>query len=144
MKRVLLLCVAMAVGLTGCGANRSPTAFEKKAADAASAVVAAARTVMLAAQAADRGGAFTTTTTVTIADAEGDAAGARDAFARAQPPDAAGDQLRVQVLPEIQRAVDVIALVRIAADRGGTPLEPVAAPLRAVAADLDAFAASHG
>jgi hypothetical protein len=144
MKRGVLLGVAVAVALSACGANNSPTAYEKKAADAASEVVAAARTVLLAAQAADQGGAFVQTTAVTIMDAEGDAAGARDTFAAQQPPDPDADLLREQVLPEIQRAVDVIGLVRIAARRGGVGLEQVAAPLDGIAASLRAFAASHG
>jgi len=145
MKRFAALVVsAVAVVLSACGGGGVPTAYEKKAADAASEVVAAARTAQLAARAADEGGTFQRTASVTIADAEGDAAAARDAFAAAQPPDAAADQVRSQVLPGLEEAVEVIGLVRIASQRGGGSLEQVAAPLTDLAADLDAFASAHG
>jgi hypothetical protein len=140
----MLLGGALAVALSACAGASGPTAYEKKAADAASQVVAAARTVLLAARAADDGGAFQQTGAVTIADAESDATAARAAFAAVQPPDPGADQLRAEVLPELERAVDAIGLVRIAAQRGGASLQEVAAPLNALAAGLDQVAWAYG
>ena len=136
--------LAVTVALSACAKAGAPTAYEKTAADAASAEVAAARTALLAAQAADRGGTFARTAAVTIADAEGDAAAARDAFAAAQPPDTASDQVRAELLPDLDQAVDVLGLLRIASQRGDTELQRVAAPLNGIADTLDAFAAANG
>ena len=99
---------------------------------------------LLAAQAADKGSTFARTAAVTIADAEGDAAAARDAFAAAQPPDTASDQVRAELLPDLDQAVDVLGLLRIASQRGDTELQQVAAPLNWIADTLDAFAAANG
>jgi hypothetical protein len=141
---VVALALAVAtVALPACGTSGGPTAYEKKAGDAAAEVVSAARTVLLAARLGGEDRTFVSTATVTVEDAEGDASAAVDLFAAAVPPDAASDELRARVLPDMQRAVDVIELVRIAARRGAVAsLEQTAAPLQDLASHLDAFATS--
>jgi hypothetical protein len=138
--------LAVAVALSGCSSSSgTPTAYEKKAADAAAEVVSATRTVLFVAQAGAAGGTFAPTAAVTIEDAERDAAWARDSFAADQPPDASSDRLRAEILPELERAVDQIEKVRIEARRGGiAQLGQVAAPLQDLASRLDAFASSYG
>jgi predicted dienelactone hydrolase len=107
--------------------------------------VSAARTVLVAAHAAADGSMFAPTVAVTVADAETDAASARDAFVSIQPPDAASDRVRAALLTDVQRAVDIIELVRIAARRSEIgDLERVAMPLQDLAARLDRFATRYG
>jgi hypothetical protein len=140
---VPLALALVTVSLSACGASRGPTAYEKKAADAAAEVVSAARTVLFVARLGGEGRTFVPTAAVTVEDAEGDVSAAVDLFALAVPPDTASDELRARILQDMQRAVDVIELVRIAARRGDvTSLEQTAAPLADLASDLDGFAAS--
>jgi hypothetical protein len=145
MSRCLLaLALALvAVSLSSCGPSGGPTGYEKKAGDAAAEVVSAARTVLFAARLGGEGRTFVPTAAVTVEDAEGDASSAVDRFAAAVPSDDAADELRARILPDMQRAVDVIELVRIAARRGEVAsLEQTAAPLNDLASSLDAFATS--
>jgi hypothetical protein len=144
--RAVPLGLAVAVALSGCSSPPgTPTAYEKKAADAAAEVVSATRTVLLVARAGAVDGTFALTAAVAIEDAERDAASARDSFAADQPPDASSDQLRADVLPQLERAVGQIEIVRIAARRGDiAQLDQIAAPLQDVASRLDAFASSFG
>jgi hypothetical protein len=140
---VALALAVVTVSLSACGASGGPTAYEKKAGDAAAEVVSAARTVLLAARLGGDDRTFVPTATVIVEDAEGDASAAVDLFTAAVPPDAASDELRARVLPDMQQAVDVIELVRIAARRGEVAsLEQTAVPLQDLASHLDAFATS--
>jgi hypothetical protein len=145
-RRAVPALVALMVALSACGSSAGgPTAYDKKAADAAAEVVSAARTVLFAARVGGEAKTFVPTATVTIEDVEADASSAVDRFATAVPPDAASDGLRADVLPQMQRALDVIELVRIAARRGDTAaLESTAAPLDPLSTRLDAFASSFG
>jgi hypothetical protein len=129
----------------GCTAPALTTsAYGSKAANTAEEVVSASRTVLLAAQVGDERRSFPQTIAVTIADAEIDAGSARDAFVSIQPPDAASDEIRATLLPDVQRACDVIAEVRIAARRGDIGgLSQVAAPLEQLADELDDFATRY-
>jgi hypothetical protein len=139
----LFLVVAMAASCVA--PARSQGAYQAKAVDTAEAVVSAARTVLLTARLAADGGSFAATIAVAVADAESDAASARDAFASVQPPDAASDAIRRDVLPVVERAVRVIQSVRIAARRGELDRLPaVARPLDAIATRLDRFSTSGG
>jgi hypothetical protein len=137
--------VVLLLATPGCTAPALTTsAYVSKAANTAEEVVSASRTVLLAAQIGDDRRSFPQTIAVTIADAETDAGSARDAFVSIQPPDAASDQIRATLLPDVQRACDVIAEVRIAARRGDVgSLSQVAAPLEQLADELDGFATRY-
>lgn len=124
---------------------RTDTAYQAKAADTADAVVSAARTVLLVARQAGHEQMFSPAVAVTVADAETDAASARDAFVSIQPPDARSDEMRRRLVGDVQRAVDVIELVRIAARRAEDGrLADIAGPLEPVADRLDRFATRYG
>ena len=144
--RRLAATLALASLLAACVAPaRSSSAYEGKTAASAEAAVSAARTVLLAAGIAGRGSAFSPTVSSVVADAEGDAQHARDAFASIQPPDTEMDRLRSRVLPDIERVIEVIARVRIAARRGELEaLQELAAPLRELTERLDRVAARYG
>jgi hypothetical protein len=130
---------------TGCvGPARTTSAYRDKAVETASTAAGAARTVLLAAQVREEDGSFAPTIAVTVAEAENDAASALEAFTSIQPPDAASDALRAELLPDVQRIVDDIGLVRIAARRASDQLGDLAAPLEQPAARLDAFAERYG
>jgi hypothetical protein len=138
----LALLIALA---TGCvGPARTTSAYRDKAVETASTAVGAARTVLLVAQVGDQQRSFAPTIAVTVADAENDAASALAAFTSIQPPDAVSDALRAELLPDVQRIVDDIGLVRIAARRASDQLTDVAAPLEEPADQLDAFAERYG
>jgi predicted dienelactone hydrolase len=143
--RSALQLIALVVVAAACVApTRTEAAYQAKAADTAEAVVSAARTVLVTARVAAAGRSFGPTVAVTVADAEADAASARDAFASIQPPDARSDAIRRDLLPEIERAVEVIELVRIAARRDQLGRLPaIAAPLEPIAARLDRFATRY-
>jgi hypothetical protein len=147
MGRAALATVVVSASLlASCVAPARTTAsYEGKAADTADAVVSASRTVLVAVSAARSDGLFAPTTAVTIADAESDASAARDAFTSIQPPDATSDRIRAQLLADVERAIDVIELVRIAARRADdVELPRIAAPLRAISGRLDRFASRYG
>ena len=145
-RRYLVQLVALiAMGAACVAPARSEAAYQAKAADTAEAVVSAAQTVILTARLAADGGSFGPTVAVTVADAESDAASARDAFASIQPPDHASDAVRRQVLSTVDRAVRVIELVRIAARRDELDgLPAIARPLGPIAARLDQVSARYG
>ena len=144
--RSALQAIALVVLATGCVApTRSEAAYRAKAADTAEAVVSAARTVLLIGRVAAADRSFGTSIAVSVADAEIDAASARDAFTSIQPPAASSDAIRRHLLPDVQRAVEVIELVRIAARRDQLGrLAAIAAQLRPVAARLERFAMRYG
>jgi hypothetical protein len=113
--------------------------------DTAKEVVSAARTVLLSARVGDDGESFPPTVAVTIADAEVDATTARDTFASIQPPDAASDAIRADLLPTVEQAVEVIQQVRIASRRADEGhLSELAAPLDGLADELEAFGDRYG
>jgi hypothetical protein len=141
-----LQLIALLTLTTACVAPaRTEASYQAKAADTAEAVVSAARTVLLTARVAADDQSFGPTVAVTVADAEADAASARDAFASIQPPAASSDAIRRNLLPDVRRAVDVIELVRIAARRDQLGRLPaIAAPLKPIAGRLDHFATRYG
>jgi hypothetical protein len=146
MPRFAATIAVLTLSAAACtGPARTNSAYESKAANTAEEVVSASRTVLLAAQVGDANRSFPQTIAVTIADAEVDAESARDAFSSIQPPDAASDKIRADLLPTVQHACDLIAEVRIAARRAevGT-LSQTAAPLEQLADQLDAFATRYG
>jgi hypothetical protein len=139
--RAVLLILPIALATTCVAPARTEAAYRGKAADTADAVVSAARTVLLLARLARDERSFAPTVSVAVADAESDAAAARDAFVSIQPPDAASDALRRRLVPQVQRAVDVIELVRISARRAELDrLEALARPLAGLADRLDLWA----
>ena len=144
--RSTLQLSALVVVAAACVApTRTEAAYRAKAADTAEAVVSAARTVLLTARVAAADQSFGPTVAVSVANAEVDAASARDAFTSIQPPDAASDAMRRNLLPQVQRAVGIIALVRIAARRHQLDRLPaIAAPLGPISARLDRFATRYG
>jgi hypothetical protein len=144
--RSALQAIAFVTLATACVApTRTETAYQAKAADTAEAVVSAARTVLLIGRVAAADRSFGTSVAVTVADAETDAASARDAFASIQPPAPSSDVIRQDLLADVQRAVDVIELVRIAARRDQLGRLPtIAAPLESIAGRLDRFATRYG
>jgi hypothetical protein len=147
VSRARIVVVLALTGIVvGCVAPaRTDSTYQAKAADTADAVVSAARTALLAARVAGAERSFAKTTAVVVADAEGDATSARDAFASIQPPDAESDALRRRLLPDVERAVDLIELVRIAARRAEADrLTQAAAPLSALADRLERFATTYG
>jgi hypothetical protein len=142
---VLSLVVAPFLAGACVAPTRDAASYQAKAVDTADAVVSAARTVLLASRAAGEGNAFAPNVAVQIADAESDADAAESAFASIQPPDAASDHLRAELLDDVRRAVDVIELTRITARRAELDsLEHVAAPLKDLADRLEAFAQRYG
>ena len=144
------MSIVLAVAVAGLGGGcvapaRTDASYRDKAADTADAVVSAARTALLAARAGTAEDSLAATVSVGIADAEGDAEAARDAFASIQPPDRASDEIRRSLLPTVERAVAIIQMMRIAARRTeGSRLQQLAAPLGAVAARLEGFATRLG
>jgi type II secretory pathway pseudopilin PulG len=147
MSRVGIVVVLALAGIAvGCVAPaRTDSTYKAKAADTADAVVSAARTALLAARVGGTERSFASTTAVVVADAEGDAASARDAFASIQPPDAQSDALRRRLLPDVERAVDLIELVRIAARRADADgLTQATVPLSALADRLERFVTTYG
>ena len=144
-RSTLQLIALVAVAAACVAPTRTEAAYQAKASDTAQAVVSAARTVLLTARVAAADRSFGPTVAVSVADAEGDAASARDAFTSIQPPDTASDAIRRHLLPDVQLAVDVIELVRIAARRNQLDRLPaIAAPLGPISARLDQFATSYG
>jgi hypothetical protein len=142
---VLVVAAASLLGAACVAPARTESSYEGKAADTADAVVSAARTVLLTARAGAENRSFAPIVSVTVANAGTDAASARDAFVSIQPPDARSDALRRRLLPELQRAVDTIELVRIAARRAELDRLPeIAAPLGDLADRLERFATTHG
>jgi hypothetical protein len=144
-RRARQLIALLAVTAACIAPTRTEAAYQAKAGDTAEAVVSAARTVLVTARVAAAGQSFGPTLAVTVADVEADAASARDAFASIQPPDAPSDAIRRHLLPEVERAVGVIELVRIAARRDLLDRLPaIAAPLQPIAARLDRLATRFG
>jgi len=139
----LLLVSALS---TGC-VLPAPTsgAFESKAAQSAASAVSDARTALLAAALAVGDRSFGSLISVQLEESATGAASTAGTFASIQPPDAASDRLRAQVLPLLQRAADLIARMRIAARRGDVQaLRELRGPLAPVADALDRFAEAHG
>jgi hypothetical protein len=144
-RNAVQLFAVVAVTASCVAPARTLADYEAKAADTAAAVVSAARTVVLTARLAAAGRSFWATVAVTVADAEVDAASARDAFASIQPPDEASDAIRRRVLPVVERAVRVIELVRIAARRDELDgLPAIARPLEPIASSLERFSTRYG
>ena len=144
-RKAVQLCAVAAVAVSCVAPTRSEAAYADKAADTAEAVVSAARTVVLTSHLAAEGRSFGPTVSVTVADAESDAASARDAFASIQPPDEASDAVRRDLLSDVERAVRVIELVRITARRHELDRLPaIAEPLEPIASSLDRFSTRYG
>jgi hypothetical protein len=138
--------VLLAVLLTsGCVAPaRSFSAFESKAVDSAESARSDAETAILAADLAARGRLGSATTSDVLQEAAIGAATAAATFATIQPPDPASDALRRELLPELQRAADTIALMQIAARRVDVAaVSDLSTDLRPIADGLERFELDH-
>jgi hypothetical protein len=138
----VLLAVLLA---TGCVAPaRSFSAFESKAVDSAESARSDAETAILAADLAAQGRLASATTSDMLQEAAIGAATAAETFATIQPPDPASDALRRELLPELQRAADTIALMQIAARRVDVAaVSDLITDLRPIADGLERFALDH-
>jgi hypothetical protein len=137
--------VVLLTAAAGCVAP-APTfeSYEGKAVASAEETVSALRTAVLGADVAAEGRSFAPTISTLMAEAERDAIGARGSFASIQPPDAASDRLREELIALLDDAVDGLAELRIVARRGDLQALPrVAGPLRDVADRLERFAGEH-
>jgi hypothetical protein len=142
-RATALLVLAIAAGCVA--PARSYDAFESKATESAWASVSDARTAILAAGLAVRGRTFAPLTAVQLAEAAAGAATTAETFASIQPPDAASDRLRAELMPLLRRAADLIAEMRIAARRDdASAIGRLRAPLAPVADALERFAEDHG
>jgi hypothetical protein len=139
---VLLLVGAVAAGCVL--PAPSAGAFESKASESAASAVSDARTALLAAALAIGDRSFAPLISVQLAESATGAASTAATFASIQPPDAAADRLRAQLLPLLQRAADLIARMRIAARRGDVQaLQELRGPLAPAADALERFAEAH-
>jgi hypothetical protein len=123
---------------------RSFDAYESKAVDSAESALSQARTAILTAELAGRGRLFAPIVSVQLQEAEVGAETAASTLASVQPPDAAPDALRAELLPLLERAASLIADLRVEARRGD--LDEVArgiAPLEPVADRLERFVSGH-
>jgi len=145
-RRALAACILpFYLAAVACvGPARTFETYEGKAVAAAEETVSALRTVILGARVGADGRSFPPTISTLFADVEGDAIGARSAFASIQPPDEASDRLRRELMPLLDEAVGTLAELRIAARRADLPALPrLAAPLVGLADELERFAAEH-
>jgi hypothetical protein len=124
---------------------RSFDAYEGKAATAARSAVSQARTASLTAITLERDRLGVPTAAVLLEDAESGAASARDSFASIQPPDAASDLLRSDLLPLLTRSAATIGDMRIAVRRGDVAqVVELSRELDRTSDDLERFADQHG
>jgi hypothetical protein len=123
---------------------RSFSAYESKAVDSAESATSNAETAILTVGLATGGRLESPTTSLILQDAAIGAATAVETFASIQPPDAASDSLRRELLPELQAAADTVALMRIAARRvDAATLSSLITQLRPIADRLERFAVEH-
>jgi hypothetical protein len=112
--------------------------------DSAESSLSDARTALLAADLATTGRTFEPLTSVQLQDAADGAASTFGTFATIQPPDAASDRLRADLLPLLDRTAALIADMRIAARRADAAgVGRVSPSLATVADELERFAQAH-
>ena len=142
----LLVLAAVALLAAACvqpvGPARTFDDYEDKARDTAETTLGSVQTVRLAIENAD--GLIPTYASVLLGDAEGDAAGAQATFEGIQPPGAASDRLREELIPILDEANGLLQDARITARRAELDeLDQYAEPLQRVAGRLDAFIEEH-
>ena len=108
---LLLLCAACV------GPARSYGVYESRATESADAARSAVQTARAGIEDAAQGDAFAAYVSALLSDAEDTASTAEGHSASIQPPDAASDQLRSDLLPMLQNATNEIEQARIAARR---------------------------
>jgi hypothetical protein len=119
-------------------------AYRGKAVDSAESGSSATATAVLTGTTLGRGDLAGPTAVVILQDAEQSAAAARDAFASIQPPDAASDRLRGELLPILSRAAAEIGDMTIVARRGDIPrLLESAKDIEQTTAELQRFATRY-
>ena len=117
MRRLLLLCLAAAVG--GCSLPAfSFESYRGKAVETAEEMISQAGTAILAADRAARDRLFAPSVSVQLEDAEEAAAATADDFASVLPPDDRSERMRRTVLPPLMEATALITQMRFAARRG--------------------------
>jgi hypothetical protein len=146
--RLRALVVSLALALTACIETVSPArtfdAYEHKAKDTAESVLSSVETARLVAKAAGDGDTFGPYASVLLGDAEKGAGHAQDVFDSVQPPDAHSDRLRDELGKLLEDASDHLSELRIAARRHELERLPeLAAPLRKISKQLNAFITEH-
>jgi hypothetical protein len=135
---ILLLCAACV------GPARSYGVYESRAAQSADAARSAVQTARAGIEDAAQGDAFAAYVSALLSDAEDTASTAEGHFASIQPPDAASDQLRSDLLPMLQNATNEIEQARIAARRDDVrALVSLGQPLASVNDALASFLDQH-
>ena len=135
---ILLLCAACV------GPARSYGVYESRAAQSADAARSAVQTARAGIEDAAQGDAFAAYVSALLSDAEDTASTAEGHFASIQPPDAASDQLRSDLLPMLQNATNEIEQARIAARRDDVrALVSLDQPLASVNDALASFLDQH-
>ncbi len=142
---VLIVAVALIIGLRPMTPARTRDDFAHKSKDTAESVLSSVQTARLAARVGTRGDAFGPYVSVLMSESEDAAAKAQGSFDRVQPPDRWSDATRTRLGRLLDRSNDVLSRLRISARRGQLDrLERQAAPLRRLAAQLQAFIADPG
>jgi hypothetical protein len=137
---------AAAVGCTPhpVGPARTFDDYEGKARTTAESALSVVETARLGAAAAAAGNTFGPYVGVLFSDQEEALSGVAGTLASIQPPDERADRLRDELGALLDRAIDHVADVRIAARRGDLDaLDTVAAPLAGDSRDLRAFLEEH-
>lgn len=148
--RRLALCVALAASGSGCvrhlvGPARTAGDFDRKARTTAEAARSVVETALLLAETAAHGDAFGPYTSQSLSEQEDSLTEVRGDFDSIQPPDAGSDARRAELDAILERSLDHVAAVRIAARRGQLgDLDEVGRPLEADSAALAAFVGSLG
>lgn len=124
---------------------RSFAAYEGKAASTAASALSDVRTAILVARVVERNGVFAPQVSVALGEADTGVTSAAGTFSSIQPPDAASDQLRSQLLDLLRRAQDGLSAMRIAARRGDLPtVVGLAGALGPIGDALERFESEHG
>jgi hypothetical protein len=144
---VLRRSVVAALGLlaVACvGPARSYAVYESRATQSADEAESAVQTALGGIRDAVRNDAFSAYVSVVMKDAEESSSTALGHFSSIQPPDAASDRLRSELLALLQAADGAISRARIAARRGDpSALERLQRPLSQLASRLSAFLERH-
>jgi hypothetical protein len=142
---LVVVAVALIVGLKPMTPARTKDDYSHKAKDTAQSVLSAVQTARLAARVGTRGDAFGPYVSVVLSESEDAAAKAQGSFDRVQPPDDWSDATRAHLGRLLDRSNEVLSRLRISARRSELErLERQAAPLRRLAAALEAFIADPG
>ena len=137
---VVLIGIALFVGLHPLSPTRTADDYEHKAKDTAESVLSSVQTARVVARVGTDGDAFGPYVSVVLSESETGATQAQGVFDGIQPPDARSDAVRDRLGHLLDRSVDTLSQLRIAARRGELDqLAREARPLRALAADLQDF-----